>query len=147
MNLKLSSNEPLFTSLIREKGSGINEGKPRGTWQEKAKQNGIPLKLYRSILGESHLDMYLRVCVLFEILKKLYQDIQKMKSKDHYNLLLVTHGGFIRTIYRYIFFKNNFEMQLESAKNCHFHILEISGDFDIKILATNIQKIETNSFI
>lgn len=87
-----------YTNLLREKSGGILEGLTLSTIPKKAKEQGIPYRLYKPDKGESWGDLRLR-CEKF--LKQVANQYVPTKTSIHEEtkclpkVLAVTHKGFI----------------------------------------------------
>ena len=77
-----------------------------------------------------------------QILKKLYQASRKNKIKGVKNVLLVTHGGVITAIHKYLAMVNQNVYKSVTVKNCRIHVLEIRGDFEMQEIACNVETLE-----
>ena len=111
------------------------------SWRIDARKNNIPVHLYRPVLGENYLDIFIRINIFMKILKKLYQASRKFKQKGVKNVLLVTHGGVITAIHKYLAMVNQKAYKGVTAKNCRIHVVEIKGDFEMKEIACNVEKL------
>ena len=79
----------IYTKILRERSFGRIEGIPIEDYRNMREKTGLATYLYRPPGGENYVDMQKRV-------KKFLAMIKKKHSKQ--NVLVVSHGGVIRTI-------------------------------------------------
>lgn len=77
-----------YYKLLRERSFGKIEGMPVEEYRKMRERTGLPVYLYRPPGGENYVDLQKRV-------KKFLEEIKKKHSKE--NVLVVSHGGVIRT--------------------------------------------------
>ncbi|KAJ1473147.1 histidine phosphatase superfamily, partial [Baffinella frigidus] len=79
-------------SRLREKGAGANEGKPVGTSERQAKQQGVSTRIFRPEGGgESWEDVATRARSFIRSVVRT----AAMSQLKHRRILVVTHGGWI----------------------------------------------------
>lgn len=117
---KLLDVEPVFTKNLREKSWGIHEGKSFSEI-ESAELKYENFEQWISQLDGENLKDY-----QYNVNNYFINTILKTKAK---NILIVTHGGFIRTLiskYEKISFEETFNIELRYASFVYFYENKIS---------------------
>ena len=79
----------IYSKLIRERSFGVAEGISADEWKRMRDASGLEKHLYRPLGGENYEDLQSRVNRFLSMIKE--------KHKDD-NVLIVAHGGVIRTL-------------------------------------------------
>lgn len=115
--------EVVYSSLLREKGGGVIEGKPLKLIADAAHQTRTPIREYKPEKGESWIDVHHRAS---EAMNLIFYD-SFIAKKDTKKILVVSHGGWIMELLNYIRLKEkNIQPSVKnSSKNCSINILKM----------------------
>ena len=137
-NLDFKANKSpkiMLDERIRERSFGVFEGTNYGEYTKQARLSGEDIRHYKPPKGESYLEVQERAKQFFEdVCSEIYQSSQSRQSDTPFpsaNVLVVSHGATLRTIFDY----------LKEDIGCQLDVKEISNtarfSFEIVFPCTN----------
>ncbi len=113
--IKRHEAEVIYTPELREMSHGVLEGKHFAEREVEIARSGKPMEHFIAEGGESLFQFRERV-------RKFLESLHKHKGK---NILIVTHGGFLRMIFSIVFGKSIEESLKIGVANASINILEL----------------------
>ena len=94
---------------------------------------------YRIKNGESVEDKFQRVKVFMKHIQNLYNACASSSIMNGcVRVLIVTHSGWIKSLYTYLREDFNMPGKFEKPLNCKVHVFQISGKFQISNIGCNL---------
>ena len=113
-----------YDRLLRERGFGKMEGMPAEDFRKARECSGLPRHLYRPPGGENYSDLQKRV-------RRFLSEIKPRHPKE--NVLVVAHGGIIRTFIVTITKKSLENLHEIEQNNTAVNVIEISRGLPAKV--------------
>lgn len=120
--------EPQESTLLREINFGIRENLPSHMTAEEARdiiasKSGIDKELIVDV-AETTAEVQARQCELFRTLET---DLNRLPNESGriFNVLCVTHGGFIKSL-----MNHHCNLELTSIRNCSINMIELVWNYN-----------------